>query len=164
MSDDTRRILDLLAQGRITVDDADRLLQAIGADAAGARAGGTADGGGAPSTGDATRGDAATAPAGARPKPRFLRIAVHKPASPWRPDKDVTIRVPIALVKGGMKLGAIIPGLGGKPLEARLREQGLDVDLSSLDEAAIDRMLSQVGDAMDIDIDSGKAQVHISCE
>jgi len=29
MSDEARRVLDLLAQGKITVDDADRLLRAI---------------------------------------------------------------------------------------------------------------------------------------
>lgn len=29
-ADDTRRILDLLAQGKMTVDEADRLLKALG--------------------------------------------------------------------------------------------------------------------------------------
>jgi SHOCT-like domain len=145
MSDETRRILDLLAQGKITVDEADKLLHAVGA---------------APPA----EGDAPTPEAGAKRKPRVLRIVVHKRATEWRPDKDVTIRVPIALVRGGMKLGALIPGFAGKQMEARLREQGLDVDLSRIDASAIEAMLSEAGEAMDIDIDSGKAQVRISCE
>ncbi len=146
MSDETRRILDLLAQGKITVDEADKLLHAVDA---------------APPPADR---EPPAADAGAKRKPRFLRIVVHKPANEWRPDKDVTIRVPIALVKGGMKLGAIIPGFAGKQMEARLREQGLDIDLSKIDASAIEAMLGEVGEAMDIDIDSGKAQVRVSCE
>jgi hypothetical protein len=144
MSDDTRRVLDLLAQSKITVDEAGQLLAALGApppDAAGPK------------------------PEGAdRPKPRFVRITMHKPANQWRGEKDVTIRVPIAIVRSGMRLGAIIPGFGGKQMEARLREQGLDIDLSKIDPAAIESMLNEVGDAMSIDLDSGKAQVRITCE
>ena len=32
MSDETRRVLDLLAQGKITVDEADRLIKAVSED------------------------------------------------------------------------------------------------------------------------------------
>src|SRR2546422_8223315 len=141
MSDDTRRILDLLAQGKISVDEAHRLLAAVG-----------------------TRADAASAeePAAAQ-KPRYLKIAVHKPANEHRGEKDVKIRVPMAIMRGGMRLGAIIPGFGGERMQARLREQGIDLDLSKLDPAAIETMLKDLGE-MNIDIDSGKAQVRITCE
>jgi hypothetical protein len=143
MSDDTRRILDLLAQGKISVDEAHRLLAAVG-----------------------TRSDAssaATEEGAAPPRPRYLRIAVHKPANDHRPEKDVNIRVPIAIMRGGMRLGAIIPGFGGERMQARLREQGIDLDLSKLDPATIETMLKDLGE-MNIDIDSGKAQVRITCE
>jgi hypothetical protein len=143
MSDDTRRILDLLAQGKISVDEAHRLIAAVG-----------------------TRTDAASAateqPAAAQ-KPRYLKIAVHKPANEHRGEKDVKIRVPMAIMRGGMRLGAIIPGFGGERMQARLREQGIDLDLSKLDPAAIETMLKDLGE-MNIDIDSGQAQVRITCE
>jgi len=48
-------------------------------------------------------------------------------------------------------------------MQARLREQGIDLDLSELDPAAIEAMLKDLGE-MNIDIDSGKAQVRITCE
>src|SRR5829696_8592564 len=93
MTDETRRVLDLLAQGKITVDEAGRLLAALAAPGAG---------GGATAAGpDATAG--AT--------PRYVRIAVHQAAKEGRRDKDVNIRVPIAIVRSGMRLGAMIPGL-----------------------------------------------------
>jgi hypothetical protein len=78
-------------------------------------------------------------------------------------NKEVNIRVPLALVRSGLRLGAIIPGIAGEKVEARLREQGLDVDLSKIDPATIESMLSELGE-MNIDLDSGRAQVRITCE
>ena len=142
MSDDIRRVLDLLAQGKVTVEDADRLLRAIAAD-------------------EARRPEGA--PPADRPKLRWLRIAVHKPARDGHHDKDVNIRVPIAIVKSGMRLGALIPGMAGEQVSARLRERGLDIDFSKLDAAAIDEVLKELGDT-NIEIDAGKSQVRITCE
>jgi hypothetical protein len=145
MADDTRRILDLLAQGKITVDEAQRLLAAIGEAAGGTSA-------------------ASTPPGSAdQPPPRYIKIAVHKPANDHRGEKDVKIRVPLSVMRGGMRLGAIIPGWGGERMQARLREQGIDLDLSKLDAATFETMLKDLGE-MNIDIDSGKAQVRITCE
>jgi hypothetical protein len=143
MSDDTRRVLDLLAQGKVTVEEADRLLRAI--------------------TLDEPRRPEAGAPPADRAKLRWVRIAVHTPAKEGHRDKDVNIRVPIAIVKSGMRLGALIPGMAGEQVSARLRERGLDIDFSKLDAAAIDEVLKELGDT-NIEIDSGKAQVRITCE
>jgi len=142
MSDDIRRVLDLLAQGKVTVEEADRLLRAVTADE--------------PRPQDGP-------PAADRPKLRWLRIAVHKPARDGHHDKDVNIRVPIAIIKSGMRLGALIPGMAGEQVSARLRERGLDIDFSKLDAAAIDDMLKEISDT-NIEIDAGRAQVRITCE
>ena len=143
MSDDTRRVLDLLAQGKVTVEEADRLLRAI--------------------TAEEPRRQEAGAPPPDRPNPRWVRITVHKPAKDGHHDKDVNIRVPIAIVKSGMRLGALIPGMAGEQVSARLRERGLDIDFSKLDAAAIDDVLKELGDT-NIEIDAGKSQVRITCE
>jgi len=142
MSDDTRRVLDLLAQGKVTVDEADQLLRAVGAPAADAKA-------------------AADEPE--RPKRQWLRIAVHKQAKEGHKDKDVNIRVPISIVRSGMRLGALIPGLAGDQVAAKMRERGLDVDFTKLDAAGIEAILKELGDS-NIEIDSGRASVRITCE
>jgi hypothetical protein len=144
MSDETRRILELLAQGKITVDEADQLLRAMGTEPR--------------ATTSAPPGDRA----GERPKPRYLKIAVRRPAGDGAVGKDVTIRVPLGIVRSGIRLGAIIPAFAGEQATARMREQGLDVDFSKLDSAAIDSMLNDF--EMDIDSDSGRKTVRISCE
>src|ERR1041385_5526665 len=104
MSDQTRRVLDLLAQGKISVDEADQLLRALGE----------------------SRESKDTSPSAdaADTKPRFIRINVHKTGADGRRDKDVNIRVPMALLRGGIRLGTIIPGLGER-VTARLRERGV---------------------------------------
>lgn len=142
MSDETRRILDLLASGKISPGEAEQLLKA------------------------AARESAADAPpaepqaAGAEPK--FLRIEVHKSARDWRPEKTVNIRVPISMVRGGMRLGAIIPGTSTRIQEA-LRDKGLDLDWSKLDRADLAAVLKNVGE-LTMDVDDGRARVKITAE
>ena len=150
-TDDTRRILDLLSQGKITVDEADRLLKAMSAEPpAGAAAGDT--------------------PADGKPA-RWIRINIHKPAADegHRP-KDVNIRVPIAVVKGGMRLGALIGTFAGEKAARRMKAQGLDIDLakinsdlSQMNGPEFDEFLKSLNDT-NIEIDDGKALVRITAE
>ena len=143
MSDDTRRVLDLLAQGKITVDEADRLLKAVAA---------------APPSAKAASGP------GAAPRPRWLRINIQKQSEDGHGEKkNVNVRVPISFVKGGMRLGALIAPFAGEKAIARLRERGYDLDLSRLDAEAIETWLKDVDD-LNVHIDNGKEQVRITCE
>jgi hypothetical protein len=88
-TDDTRRILDMVAAGKITVDEADRLLTALAVDRS-------------------TDAAAAGATTGPDARPRWFRINIRKPAkADGHAAKHVNIRVPIAVVKGGMRLGAM---------------------------------------------------------
>jgi len=144
MSDETRRVLDLLAQNKISVDEADQLLRAMAAP---------------PPPADASAKTDRETPR----KARYIRIAVHKPACGRDTDKDVNIRVPIAIVKSGMRLGAILPRMVGDKVAAHFRQRGLDIDLSKLDPATIETMLGDLGD-VGIDVDSADAQVRITCE
>lgn len=168
MSEETRRVLDLLAQGKITVDEADRLLSAIG------------PGSGATRAAAAEKGSA-TAEA---PPPRHLRITITKTRSwqdnegeharlPWmwpgsvnRGSGEVTIRVPVGLVRSGVRLGAMIPGFARGGLQAHLRERGVDMDLTKFDADTIDRLMREFGE-VNIDVVSdrgGKAHIRITAE
>jgi len=159
MSDETRRVLDLLAQGKITVDDADKLLAAIAASPAADQTSATPP----PAAADAGKGETRGEAKAESAKPRYVRITVHKPAHDARHEKDVQIRVPIAVVKSGIRLGALFPGFPGDAVSARLRERGIDLDFSKLDGGALEAVLKELGET-NIEVDSGKAQVRISCE
>lgn len=142
MSEDTKRVLEMLANGKVTVDEADRLLRAIGATPAGAREE-------APSQAE-------------KPSARYLRIAVQKGANECGPEKQVNIRVPLSLVKGGMRLGAMIPGYGDA-INEQLRRHGVGLDLSKLSPENLEAALKDMGE-LAVDVDQGKAQVRITCE
>lgn len=144
---DPKRILELLADKKITVDEADQLLRAIGA-----------------TGGDSGSASAQTAGEGPAPAAaKWLRVTVDKKRQDGRPPKQVSIRVPMALVRGGVKLGAIVPRMAGDPLGKHLREQGIDVDFSKIDLSQLDGVLNNLGETT-IDVDEGRAQVKITCE
>lgn len=142
MSDETRRVLELLAQGKMTVDEAQQLLKALS---------------------EQTQRPTASAQSdtGNGPKPRFMRIHVHKPGRDGRAPKDVNIRVPLAVVRGGMRLGTMIPGWQ-QWMQARVRERH-DVELGKLDPEAIESLLRDAGE-MNIDVSGTGEQVRITLE
>lgn len=175
MSDEQRRVLDLLAQGRITVDGADQLLRALTAQR-GTEASAASAGDSAPADAGTTLHDkpnrkwqgmfgfgAVKVPPTERPGARYLKIEVHKPAAGGREEKNVNIRVPIALVRGGMRLGTIIGFHADDKVQQQLCEHGFDLDLSKIDKADIDNLLNNLGE-MTLNVDKGKSQVRISCE
>ena len=150
-TDDTRRVLDMLQEGKITVDEADRLLKALTADRP-------------PETAAA---DTAT---DGRDRVRWIRINIQKPANDGHKAKNVNIRVPIAVVKGGMRLGAIIGTFAGDKAARRMKAQGLDIDmakissdLSQMNGPEFDEFLRSLNET-NIEIDDGRSQVRITAE
>ena len=163
MSDETRRVLDLLAQGKITVDEADQLLRAI--DAPPQEPEGSVETGGERKRkwrGIFGLGAVPASPSDA-PGLRYLKIEVHKPATESRREKHVNIRVPIALVRSGMRLGAIVGGYADNDVTRRLLERGIDLDLSKIDQTQIDDLMKNLGE-LRVNIDKGRSQVRITCE
>ncbi|MGE5346557.1 MAG: hypothetical protein ACM3JH_11435 [Acidithiobacillales bacterium] len=142
MSDDARRVLELLASGKVTVDEADQLLRAIGA---------------APAV--ATDG---VSPSAEKPGSRFLRMSVLKAGGGGSPGKQVNIRVPLSLVRGGMRLGAMLPGYG-EAISERLRQLGIDLDPSRLATGDLEAALKEMGE-LTVDVDQGRETVRITCE
>jgi hypothetical protein len=82
----------------------------------------------------------------------------------------VNIRVPIAIVKGGMRLGAIIGTFAGDKAARRMKAQGLDIDLakissdlSQMNGPEFDEFLRSLNET-NIEIDDGQSQVRITAE
>ena len=140
MSEDRKRVLEMLATGKVTVDEAERLLSALGD---------------APPPPPASNGAAAAPP---RPG-RYFRIVVRKTEKDG-PGKSVNIRIPLSLVKGGMRIGAMIPGCGEAVTE-KLRKQGINLDVTKLDPDQLEAALRDMGE---MEIDDGKSQMRISYE
>ncbi len=132
---DTKRVLELLSQGKVTVDEAEQLLAAIKEGAAGA-------------AGQAS--------------PRWMRITMHKDASDGRPERNVNVRIPLALARSGLKLGAMVQMFNPR-LQEEFRKQGVDVDFTKVDLADLSKALEDLGETT-IEVDNGRAQVRVRCE
>lgn len=148
MNEEVRSVLDLLAQGKITVDEAHQLIEAVNRLRTQP----------SPQSPPAmTETPKAASPDGGV---QFLRVKVNKAADSFRPGKEVNIRVPVSLVSTGMKLSSIIQGFGGEQVKEKMRERG--IDLSKLDEAKLREVLKK-GELL-LDVDDGKSHVEVTCE
>ena len=143
MKEERRKILDMLAEGKISVDEAEKLLVAIASDEAGEK-----------------RGDEAPA-AGAKFPFKYLRVLVE-PGPGSRGGETVNIRVPLKLIRAGLKWAAFMPkDVQGKVDEA-LSEKGINMDFSSIKPEDLDEIVTNLKD-LTIDVE-GKETVKIFCE
>ena len=137
MSEERRKILEMLKKGKINVDEAERLLKALGEDSGGA--------------GIAMSGK----------NPKYLRVLVE----PAPDDKDgdrVNIRVPMNLIRAGLKWAAFIPQHARGKVDEALKEQGVDVDFDKIKPEDLEELVMHLND-LQVDVD-GKEKVRVFCE
>jgi len=143
MSEERKRILELLAAGKINADEAERLIAALESDSAAAPEG---------------PGD----PAPATKQPKFLHVKVESGPDSGHRHENVNIRIPILLLKAGVKLGSLMPDTAKNKITSHLAEQGLDFDLKKLDARDVDLLIRALSEAA-IEIDSDDEKVRIFC-
>jgi len=139
MSNEKRKVLEMLAAGKITPEDAERLLNRLGA-APQIPAGAGPDS-------RATEQEAAKRPL------RYLRVVVDSSDG----DK-VNIRVPLALVRTGIKLSTMLPAEAADTL----RDHGVDLsELAGLKGEALIEALRE----LQVEVDSTDGDmVRVFCE
>ena len=126
MTENTRQVLEMLAEGKITTDEADRLISALR--------------------------EQPPAP-GAAParKPRYLRVIVDASDGTQGPVK-VNIRVPLMLLRAGVRLASVIPPQAQEKVNRVLREQGVDLDISNIKPENIEELIDGLQD-LTVDIE-----------
>ena len=156
MSEERMRILNMLAEGTITPEQAERLLQAVAAPAAEANAPAEA---GRPDVA-ATSAEPAGA-AGPGRKPSYLRVIVQPQAG--KKGERVNIRVPIQLLRAGIKLKGLIPEQASGKISQALRSKGIDFDPRQLQDGALDELVAALCE-LSLDVDDDDEHVRIFCE
>ncbi|MBV9043560.1 MAG: hypothetical protein JO348_07265 [Alphaproteobacteria bacterium] len=144
MSENRRQILEMLAQGKITASEAERLLSAL-------------DRGG-PDT--LIAGPASEARRNSTLK--YLRVLVDGHDEHDGPVK-VNVRVPMVLLRAGVKLTGIIPPKARAEVNEALRKEGIEVDIGKLTPETLEDVIEQLRD-LQVDVDSEKAKVRVFCE
>ncbi|MGD8238122.1 MAG: hypothetical protein PVH68_06185 [Armatimonadota bacterium] len=148
MSEDRRRILEMLAEGKISVAEADELLTAFEAREAGDQP--------PPEDGSA----ALTVPS--KPRPKYLRVLVEPTENNPKGDR-VNIRVPVGLLRAGVKLASVMPGETQGKVGLALKDKGIDLDMKGLTSEQVDDLVECLAE-LTVDVDSDKEKVRIFCE
>ena len=145
MDSERRKVLEMLAAGKVSADDAERLLEKLDGSGAGS-ASGAGNASGAGGAGEAAEGAEAD---GAVPL-KYLRVLVDSADG----DK-VNVRVPLGLLRTGVSLAMLLPAVAGE----KLSENG--IDLSNLGGDALVEELRE----LTVDVDSAKGDtVRVFCE
>ena len=119
MTENRRQILDMLSEGKISVEEAESLLGLLEQPASVATSGSD--------TGE-----------GRKSPPKYLRVVVEEDGE--SANERVNVRVPMALIRSGVKLAALIPGDATNRMNEKLREKGIDIDVGNLKSEDLDQV------------------------
>jgi hypothetical protein len=142
MNENRRQILEMLAAGKITAEEAERLIAALEQ---------------GPATASATNGAAA----GVKTKPKYIRVLVDDNGTGANP--KVNIRVPMQLLRSGVKLAALIPKGAQVHVNEALREHGMEMDLSQIKPENLEELVDTL-DELTVDVDDKDVKVRVFCE
>ena len=142
MTENRRQVLDMLAQGKITVEEAERLLSLVD-QPAGAEARG-----------------AATSETG-KPAPKYLRVVIDDGDGPQ--SEHVNIRVPMGLIRAGVRLASVLPSNATSKINEKLEEQGIPIDLGKIKAEDLEDLVNSLND-LQVDVQDGNEKVRIYVE
>ncbi len=146
MNENRRQILEMLAAGKITADEAERLLAALEPvpDAPAGNSNGSNES--APKT-----------------RPKYLRVLVE--ANEKGEPTTVNVRVPMQLLRAGVRLASLIPSQAHEQLDATLSRHGVPLTLSQIKPENLEELIDHLEDlTVDVDAREEKAKVRVFCE
>lgn len=142
MSEERKKILNMLSEGRISVDEAERLIAAI----------------------ESGKNDekSETIVSDSPELPKYLRVKVESAEGGSR--DRVNIRVPFQLLKAGIKLSSLLPGEAKDKVDRAFAEKGIDFDVSKFKADDLEEIVTALRTlSIDITSDDGD-QVKVFCE
>ena len=161
MSENQKKILEMLANKKISVDEAYRLLNALKTET-----GAPEGGGGAGMT--------------AKPKPKYLRVCVaprrghkhegheHEGHEREKHEHDeeaelVNVRVPMALIRSGMKFTSLLPSEARDKVNDALHEKGINLDMRNMKPEDLEEIIEALDD-LEVNVVNEKEVVRVFVE
>jgi polyhydroxyalkanoate synthesis regulator phasin len=140
MNEQRKDILDMLAEGKITAEEAEQLIAALERDQPPA---------------------ASSLDARPKGKAKYLRVVVDalEDGEPAR----VNVRVPLQLLRAGVRLAALIPPQALGKANAELSKSGVPFDLTQLKPEQLEALVDHL-DEMTVEVDQPDAKVRVFCE
>jgi hypothetical protein len=153
MNDNRRQILEMLAAGKITAAEADRLLVALDPTPTTVEFSGT------------TRGDEGVQ---VKTRARYLRVLVeaNEEMTGLKGATTVNVRVPMQLLRAGVRLASLIPQQAHNQLDQALSKHGVPITLSQIKPENLEELIDHLEDlTVDVDgSDGNTTKVRVFCE
>jgi hypothetical protein len=139
MTDNQKKILEMLSEKKISTDEAYRLLNALGSDEGGQK-------------------EMPKVETGRAAKPKYLRVTVipGEGGDPKHADR-VNVRVPMGLIRAGIKLTSLIPSDAMDKVNDALRDKGINFDVKSVKPEDIEELIGALGE-LEVDVESGHGE------
>jgi hypothetical protein len=154
MNENRRQILEMLASGKITAEEADRLLAALEP----ANATSTAE-----FTGRIPGSDSAV-----KTRARYLRVLVeaNESMTGMKGPTTVNVRVPMQLLRAGVRLASLIPQQAHDQFDEALSRHGVPLTLSQIKPENLEELIDHLEDlTVDVNANDGEgAKVRVFCE
>lgn len=141
MNEQRRLVLQMLAEGKITADEAERLIDALERDQP-------------ESPGGAPR---------AKPRPKYLRVVINDEDDSGGGPSRINVRVPLQLLRAGVRLTSLIPPQVLTRVNAELDKSGVPIDLTQLKPQHLEDLVEQLDD-LTVDLDQRDAKIQVFCE
>jgi len=146
MNENRRQILEMLAAGKINADQAERLLAAIE---------------NPPSSANGTRTE--EVPAKPKTKVKYVRVLVEAPEQGG--PTTVNVRVPLQLLRAGVRLASLIPAQAHNQLDEALSQHGVPLTLSQIKPENLEELIDHLEDlTVDVNGSEHQAKVRVFCE
>ena len=152
MNDNRRQILEMLASGKITADEAERLIAALetGATQAGFSASGS------------------NTAASVKTRAKYLRVLVEADEATTgnKGPTSVNVRVPMQLLRAGVRLASLIPVQAHNHFDQAMSRHGVPLTLSQIKPENLEELIDHLEDlTVDVDTrDQGQTKVRVFCE
>ena len=131
----------MLADKKISVDEAERLMSLVQPESA------------------------AFAGQPVKKTPKYLRVLIEPVGDNQNCNEkgNVNVRVPMALLRAGIRLASIIPPNAYNDVDSALKEKGIHVDLRDIKPEHIEELIAALSD-LEVNIEDNKSKVHVYAE
>ena len=140
MNENSRRVLEMLSEGKVSVDEAERLISLVDEEP------------------KVTTAMQPLAPLSAGSARRYLRVTINSDE-----DEHIDVRVPLALIKAGVKLHTLLPEKATKKIKKSMKKNDIDVDIHNLRAEDLDQLIDALSE-IEVNIQDGDEKVRVYCE
>ncbi|MFY9852487.1 MAG: hypothetical protein WAK26_01260 [Terracidiphilus sp.] len=144
MNENRKQILEMLAAGKITADEAERLIAALEYEP--------------PASSGARAEDAP-----GKTKAKYLRVLVE--ANEKGGPMTVNVRVPMQLLRAGVRLASLIPVQAHDQFDSAMSRHGVPLTLSQIKPENLEELIDHLEDlTVDVNGNDDVAKVRVFCE